>query len=168
MTPLPAFRAIQAIYTRNNADSCSVSSMTDDNEDSEGVERTIRSELELNHAVHLDPEEHHFLYKFGYAFLYVLTLGFISRALAYSDALNAFECYAENHKTIVKNIDSARADQDGNRYCKFEVNNLPMQIYELYTGQIQQSTGNGYYKKTFIEYSGKVVQLYGIDRKSVV
>ncbi len=168
MTPLPAFRAIQAIYTRKNTDSCSENSMSDASESHDGIEETIRYELEKNNVVHLDPQEHNFLYKFGYAFLYVLTLGFISKALAYADGLNAFECYAENLKTMVKNIDSAPVDRDGNRHCKFEVNNLPMQIYELNCGQIHQSTSNEFYKKTFIEYSGKLVELPGMTMSDLL
>jgi len=93
MTPIPAFRTIQTIYK-------SQATHIDSEAISREIAQTIRSELKQNHKIYLDPMESSFLYKLGYAILFLLTLGQISKALAYSETINEFQAYSNEIRHI--------------------------------------------------------------------
>jgi len=118
MTPLPAFRALQAIHANKTGQTA------------EPVGDTIRAELEQHHATHMDTTEHNFAYTLGRFLLSILTFGLISRALDYCEALNEFEYFAENSRTIREGL--ARAIVEGETDFRITLkNNLDFGINEF-------------------------------------
>ena len=100
MTPIPAFRTIQHIHN-------SQTTKPDGEAISRAIAQTIRNEFDQNHKIQLDPLESHFLYKAGWAFLFLITFGQIVRVLPYSTARSEFRNYVRTYAHEIRHIHDA-------------------------------------------------------------